>query len=80
MPIDRIEDKYHRNRALGYVFTDRIHLPYVMLAAENRMEYVQGSVRPGRADQSSCRGAGRDLHFIWIEKDFTMTLYITPNI
>ena len=34
MPIDRIEDHYHRNRALGYVFTDRIHLPYVMLAAE----------------------------------------------
>lgn len=34
MPIDRIEEYYHRNRALGYVFTNRTYLPFVMLAAE----------------------------------------------
>ncbi len=34
MPIDRIVDYYHRNRALGYVFTARNHVSYVLLAAE----------------------------------------------
>jgi len=34
MPIDRIVDYYHRNRALGYVFTERKHVPYILLAAE----------------------------------------------
>jgi hypothetical protein len=34
MPIDRIEEYYHRNRALGYVFTTPDALPYIMLAAE----------------------------------------------
>jgi HD superfamily phosphohydrolase len=34
MPIDRIEEYYHRNRALGYVFTEIRLLPYVMLASE----------------------------------------------
>jgi len=34
MPIDRIEDYYHRNRALGYVFAQKVSLPYVLLAAE----------------------------------------------
>jgi len=34
MPIDRIEEYYHRNRALGYVFTEANLLPYVLLAAE----------------------------------------------
>jgi hypothetical protein len=34
MPIDLIEDYYSRNRALGYVFTARDHIPYVLLAAE----------------------------------------------
>ena len=34
MPIDRLEDYYHRNRALGYVFSHWKYLPYVMLAAE----------------------------------------------
>ncbi len=34
MPIDRIEDYYHRNRALGYVFTENHALPFVLLAAE----------------------------------------------
>ncbi len=34
MPIDRIEEYYHRNRALGFVFTETMNLPHVMLAAE----------------------------------------------
>lgn len=34
MPIDRIVDYYHRNRALAYVFSTRQHLPYVLLSAE----------------------------------------------
>jgi hypothetical protein len=34
MPIDRIVEYYHRNRALGYVFTARDQVPYVLLAAE----------------------------------------------
>lgn len=34
MPIDLIKDYYWRNRALGYVFTARPNVPYVLLAAE----------------------------------------------
>ncbi|MGA2989344.1 MAG: hypothetical protein ABSD88_02630 [Candidatus Korobacteraceae bacterium] len=34
MPIDQVEQYYHSNRALGYVFTEREHAPYVLLAAE----------------------------------------------
>jgi hypothetical protein len=34
MPIDLIEDYYWRNRALGYVFTTRENVSYVLLATE----------------------------------------------
>lgn len=34
MPIDRIEDYYHRNRSVAYIFAEYDYLPYVLLAAE----------------------------------------------
>lgn len=34
MPIDRIVEYYHRNRALAYIFAHKDMLPYVLLAAE----------------------------------------------
>lgn len=34
MPVDRIEDYYHRNRALGYVFSEPEFLPLILLASE----------------------------------------------
>ena len=34
MPIDRIVEYYHRNRAVAYVFSTWTHLPYVLLATE----------------------------------------------
>lgn len=34
MPIDRIVEYYHRNRAVAYVFSTSPHLPYVLLATE----------------------------------------------
>ena len=34
IPIDRIVEYYHDNRALGYVFAGKEHLPLVALAAE----------------------------------------------
>lgn len=34
MPIDRIVEYYHRNRAIAYVFATWPHLPYVLLATE----------------------------------------------
>lgn len=34
MPIDQIEDYYYRNKALGYVYSDYDHAPYILLACE----------------------------------------------
>jgi len=34
IPIDRIVEYYHDNRALGYIFAEKAHLPLISLAAE----------------------------------------------
>jgi HD superfamily phosphohydrolase len=42
MPIDKLTDYYHRNRALAYIFTTKTQLSYVLLAAEKAVWDLYG--------------------------------------
>jgi deoxynucleoside triphosphate triphosphohydrolase SAMHD1 len=61
MPIDRIVEYYHDNRALGYVFTTKPHLPYVLLAAERAVwdEFEVVYVQEGSLNRKVVKEASR---------------------
>jgi hypothetical protein len=88
MPIDRIVEYYHDNRALGYVFSTKQHLAQVLLAAERaawdlfQVVYVQEGLLNSRVvDQANklkiilhAKGFYSDARVLQPVSDFLNTL------